>query len=124
MIKVVIHYHQHYKVKQCKSECPDRFIYTDVLVEGHANDGTNNAIKCCAGITAVLYGFIRLVSGIYDSIKIDNGFFHYVYGGTDNRVQWDTMYAMNCVTSQLYEIYRCYPQFFSQFDFIEDKGEN
>lgn len=117
MIQVEVKYHNANDTRT--RNLPDYFIYTDFVVTGHASDGTINSIKCCAGVTAILYGIRRLVSGVYDTLTINKGEFQYHFFGKDYRAERDTMYAMNTILCQLYDVYLCYPNLFSKFEMID-----
>ena len=101
----------------------DAYIFTDFKVEGHANDGSPSAIKCCAGVTAITLGLTRIMTGLYDKLIISKGLFHYTCDGIKSgHIDWQTHYALNCMLCQLFEIQKIYPQFFKTFEMIERKN--
>ena len=112
MIRVEIHYY-----KKTFQSGREKFIYKDIFVSGHSSDGTINSIKCCAGVTAVTCGLIHLLSESTCLVQINKGFFHYKKG----RFEEEINYAVNALVFQLENIYNIYPQFFSEFNFIEEK---
>lgn len=98
-------------------------IYTELIVEGHASNGDMDSIKCCAGVTAVLLGFAKIVSGAHDYVKLDKGCFYYRLWDTKCNEK-ETRYALDLVINQLYEIYKTYPSLFKKFELIEIAKEN
>lgn len=112
MIKVEIHYY-----KKTFQSGREKFIYKDIFVIGHSSDGTTKSIKCCAGVTAITCGLVHLLSNTTCLVQINKGFFHYRMG----RFEDETNYAINALVFQLENIYTIYPEFFSDFQFIEEK---
>ena len=114
MISVEIHY-----TKKEYDSGREKYIFKDIFVNGHScNDGTPNAIKCCAGVTAVTCGLINLLSeNRYCAVEIRKGYFHYKYLKLNEEIN----YAINALVYQLESIYITYPNHFNNFDFIEEK---
>lgn len=110
MIEVNIKY---YTTKRGKTKKLN--VYPLIEVVGHANNGTIQSIKCCAGITAVLLGFSNCVYKEVDNVKITKGYFKYVIY-SNIAYNLETMCMAHCVVSQLYVIYKTYPQFFKSFN--------
>lgn len=106
-----------YTKKVFKTTGREYFIYKDIYVKGHSSDGTINSIKCCAGVTAITCGLINLVNEVEGNIEINKGYFHFhrKKGG------YDIDYAMNALVYQLDHISMVYPNFFKEFEFIEEK---
>lgn len=99
----------------------DYFFYYEFEVNGHANNGTTDAIKCCAGVTAILAGLMRL--GNYpDTLELEKGHFKFVHHG-NNRVDHNIQYGLNTALCQLYEVSKIYPQFFVPFILDERKEQ-
>ncbi|MBO7692510.1 MAG: ribosomal-processing cysteine protease Prp [Methanobrevibacter sp.] len=105
----------------------DYFIYTDIEVKGHA-DGLDmphtTGIKVCAGISAICYGVRRLLDDSQFNVEIKKGYFHC----WTNRVidlkqalDRDSVYALNTLVCQLYELYCAYPTSFKSFDLVDVK---
>lgn len=111
-----------YKVE--KGARTTRYFYTKVLVIGHANNGSMDSIKCCAGVTAILGGFKKCVVGSFDNAILEKGLFEYTTYTTKFYQISDTQIQLDCVINQLYEIYRCYPHLFKKFEFIEERWKN
>ena len=125
MIEVRIVYTNVPKItKNCHA---DFFIYKEIEVKGHAeNSGYYNNIRVCAGISAVTLGIIRLINDCQYQVEHRRGYFHMWTNWQINKsfkqqVDRDTVYAMNTVLCQLYEIYKNYPTAFKSFDIIEEK---
>lgn len=103
--------------KNTKKGCDIKF--TEIIVKGHANNGDMNSIKCCAGVTSILYGFSKVCTGGDDEVmKMEKGYFY--YKTYHNVVELD--YYSNLVIIQLYEVYKTYPSLFSKFDLIEKEN--
>lgn len=98
------------------------YHYEKFNVNGHANDGTINSIKCCAGVTAILVGLPSQF--ITNNYIIEKGNFEYWCNETDIS-RWDTQtdFALNCALYQLWEVYHMYPSLFKSFKIIEVKGD-
>lgn len=103
----------------------DYFIYLDVEVKGHAsnNDYTTNN-RVCAGISACCYGIKRLIDEGQFNIEIGKGYFHCWTNRIMNlksSLDKDSVYALNTLVCQLYEIYLNYPKAFKSFDLVDVK---
>lgn len=103
----------------------DYFVFTDIEVCGHAtNTGYDNNIKVCAGISAVTGGIARLLNGDQFHIEVRKGYYR-VYTNRNHDLKQsldrDSVYALNTMVCQLYEIYRNNPNAFKSFELI-DKG--
>lgn len=105
----------------------DYFIYTDVEVTGHA-DGLDmphtTGIKVCAGISACCYGIRRLVDEGTFNIEIRKGYFHCWTDRKKNLKECldrDTVFALNTLVCQLYELYCSYPNSFKSFELVDVK---
>ena len=110
---------------QTKSKKKDYFIYTDIEVSGHAeHTGHTTNIKVCAGVSACCYGINRLIDEGQYNIKYQSGYFHI---WTDRRknlrqsMDRDSVYALNTLVCQLFEIYNKYPDAFKSFDLVDVK---
>ena len=112
MIEVEIHYYK----KQYKSG-REKYIYKDLSVKGHASNGTLNSIKCCAGVTAITCGVFHLVDLSYSNIEVNKGYFHLKSFKFDE----ETNYIYSILVYQLANIATIYPEFFKDFNFIEEK---
>lgn len=104
----------------------DYFVFTDIEVEGHAtNTGYDNNIKVCAGISAITGGIARLLNSDQYHLEVRKGYYH-VYTNRNHDLKQtldkDSVYALNTMVCQLYEIYRNNPNAFKTFELI-DKGE-
>lgn len=101
----------------------DLFIYPTFIVKGHANDGTINSIKCCAGVTAILSGLKRLVvGGDKDTCVLKRGYFEYRLINKKLEIikeNIDTQYALNVALCQLFNVYKMYPSLFEKFEMRE-----
>lgn len=115
MIEVKAFYKKHYtKTKGAV------ITFDELIVVGHANDGELNSIKCCASVTAILYGFTKVVTGATDIVKMEKGYFHYKnFNSTGDK---NTRCSLDLVIIQLYEVYKTYPNLFKTFDMIEKGG--
>lgn len=105
----------------------DYFIYTDIEVSGHANAldmPHTTGIKVCAGISACCYGIRRLLDEEQFNITIRSGYFRV---WTDRRknlkanLDRDSVFALNTLVCQLYELYCAYPTSFKSFDLVDVK---
>lgn len=103
----------------------DYFVYTDVEVIGHAtNTGYDTNIKVCAGISAVTYGIARLLNDMQFNVEYRKGYYHVWTNYTHDLKQQldrDSVYALNTMVCQLYEIYKNYPNAFKKFELIDTK---
>lgn len=101
----------------------DLFIYPLFRVSGHANDGTINSIKCCAGVTAILSGLQRLVvGGDKDTCVLKRGYFEYRLINKHIDIikdNIDTQYALNVALCQLFNVSKMYPSLFEKFEMKE-----
>ena len=93
-------------------------IITELKVVGHANSGNDVDIKCCSGVSAILFGFSKLVTGCNETLVMEKGYFHYKTFYSSSEMN----YYLNLVVTQLYEVYRTYPSLFSKFDLIEKEN--
>lgn len=102
----------------------DYFIYTNIEVTGHAdalNMSHTTGIKLCAGVSACCYGIRHLVSNDYN-LEIESGHFKV---WTDkkkdlkNALSKESVYALNTLVCQLFELYKEYPNSFTMFDIVE-----
>ena len=107
----------------------DYFIYTDIEVRGHADANDMNhttGIKVCAGISACCYGIRRLINDDQYNVEIRKGYFHV---WTNKRIDLkqtldkESVYALNTLVCQLYEIYNEYHAVFKSFDLVDVKKE-
>lgn len=109
----------------------DYFIYTDIEVNGHSEHTgsyTNN-IRLCAGVSACCYGMRRVLDDAQFKTECKSGYFHVSVERTKNLKQCldkSSVYALNTLVCQLYELYLEYPNSFSSFDLIDvkEKYEN
>lgn len=105
----------------------DYFIYTNVEVIGHANAldmPHTTGIKVCAGISACCYGIRRLLDDDQFNVEIRNGYFHCWTNRTKDLKQnldRESVYALNTLVCQLFELYNDYPNAFKSFDLIDIK---
>ena len=110
-----------------KKQTSDYFIYTDIEVMGHADAldmPHTTGIKVCAGISACCYGIRRLVNDDQFKIDIKSGYFHIwtnIRNDMKNCLDRETVYALNTLVCQLYELYCAYPNSFKSFDLIDVK---
>ena len=104
----------------------DYFIYTDIEVIGHsekAGSYTNN-IRLCAGVSACCYGMRRVLDDAQFKYECRSGYFHVSVERRKNLRQYldkSSVYALNTLICQLYELYLEYPTSFSSFDLIDVK---
>lgn len=105
----------------------DYFVYTDVEVSGHAEYSDmhhTTGIKLCAGISACCYGIRRLIDEGQFNVEIRKGYFHI---WTERRfslkqaLDRESVYALNTLVCQLYELYVLYPNYFKKFDLVDVK---
>ena len=103
----------------------DYFIFTNVEVMGHAEKtGYDTNIKVCAGVSACCYGINRLVDEGTYNYETRKGYFHCWTDRQKNLKQVldkGTVYALNTLVCQLYEIYRLYPRAFKSFELVDIK---
>ena len=122
MIQVKCHY-----VNLQSKKKSDYFVYTDILVIGHADASDMNhttGIKVCAGVSACCHGIVRLLNTDQFHVEIRKGFFRVWTNITYDMKQTldrDNVYALNTLVCQLFEIYNDYPNAFSSFDLIDEK---
>lgn len=113
--------------KETKHTKTDYFVYLDVEVKGHAeHTGYTNNTKVCAGISACCMGIARLVDESHFKLELRKGYFHCWTDRTINKQnsRWldkDTVYALNTLVCQLYEIYTNYPNAFKCFELNDVK---
>ncbi len=104
----------------------DYFIYTDIEVCGHSSKAgsyTNN-IRLCAGVSACCYGMRRVIDDSQFDLECRSGYFHIVvHPSKDMKRKLDkaSVYALNTLVCQLYELYLEYPKSFNSFDLIDVK---
>ena len=104
----------------------DYFIFMDLEVSGHidkAGSYTNN-IRVCAGVSACCYGIMRLVNTEQFKVECRSGYFHIWTERTHNLRQTldrDSVYALNTLVCQLFEIYNKYPRSFQKFELNDIK---
>ena len=124
MIEVKVRYTNIPKVT--KDRKTDFFIYREVEVKGHAeHTGYTNNTRVCAGISACTLGIIRLLDEMHH-VDYHKGYFHVVVDRAINKefknvCDKESVYALNTLVCQLYEIYKNYPNAFKRFDLIEEK---
>lgn len=103
----------------------DYFIFTDIEVIGHAEkSGYTNNIRVCAGVSAICYGINRLIDSEQFVLEYDVGYFHcYTTRTKDLRhiLDKDSVYALNTLVCQLFEIYNKYPTSFKSFELVDVK---
>ena len=105
----------------------DYFIFTDIEVKGHAdalNLNHTTGIKVCAGVSACCYGIRRLIDEGQYNITIKKGYFHCLTDRKKNlkiNLDRDSVYALNTLVCQLYELYVLYPETFKSFDLVDIK---
>lgn len=123
MVSVKCEYANYQKGKAKK----DYFIFTDIEVSGHADASDmhhTTGIKLCAGISACCYGINRLIDQNQFNVEIKKGYFHI---WTDYRhnlrqaLDRDSVYALNTLVCQLYELYCAYGKYFKSFELIDVK---
>lgn len=105
----------------------DYFIFTNIEVVGHADyTGMHHTtgIKLCAGISACCYGIRRLLDDDQFNVEIKKGYFrvwtNYIKD-LKHELDRDSVYALNTLVCQLYELYCGYPEYFKLFDLIDIK---
>ena len=105
----------------------DYFIYTDVEVMGHAdtlNMNHTTGIKLCAGISACCNGIVKLINSLKFNVEVRKGYFRV---WTDRKkdirhcLDKTSVYALNTLVCQLYELYCDYPSYFKTFDLVDVK---
>ena len=107
----------------------DFFIYNEIEVKGHAeNTGYYNNTRVCAGVSAVTLGIMRLLNEDFKT-EHHRGYFHCwtdckINQAFKNQCDRESVYALNTIVCQLYEIYKNYPNAFKRFDLIEEKENN
>lgn len=120
MIKVKCSY-----INQKSKSGSDYFIFVDIEVIGHAeHSGYNTNTKVCAGVSACCYGIRRLIDDEQFNTDIKKGYFHIWTERTRNlrqQLDRDSVYALNTLVCQLYEIYCQYPSSFKSFELIDVK---
>ena len=103
----------------------DYFVYTNFEVDGHAQKvGYDNNIKVCAGVSACCYGINRLIDPEQFTLEYGIGHFRCYTERTKNlrkTLDHDSVYALNTLLAQLYEIYCKYPNAFESFEIIDVK---
>ena len=99
----------------------DYFVYTDLLVVGHAgHTGYTNNIKVCAGISACCTGILRLISDYQFHTEVRSGYFHIWTNKKDlMTLDKDSVYAINTLVCQLYELSKNFPKAFKSFELID-----
>lgn len=114
-----------YTNEQNKKKTKDYFVYTDIEVQGHADHtGYTNNIKVCAGVSACCSGIVRLIDDGQFTIEIGKGYFHIWTCRTKHLRQdldRESVYALNTLVCQLYELYCEYPNAFKSFELIDVK---
>ena len=116
-------------INQQSKKKRDYFIYTDVEVMGHAdalNMSHTTGIKVCAGVSACCYGIRRLIDEGQFGVEIRKGYFHIWTERTKNLKQVldkESVYALNTLVCQLFELYCEYPSYFNTFELNDIKGE-
>lgn len=102
----------------------DYFVFLDIEVKGHAeHTGYVNNMKVCAGISAVCHGINRLMNSNQYAVVYEKGYFHC---WTERRfnlkaLDKDSVYALNTIVCQLYEIFKSYPNAFKSFELVDVK---
>ena len=105
----------------------DYFIYTNVEVSGHADHFDmphTTGIKVCAGISACCYGIRRLINDSQFNVVVKKGYFRVWTDRTHNLRQTldrESVFALNTLVCQLFELYANYPNSFKSFDLIDIK---
>ena len=113
------------KYFNARSHKEDYFIYTDVEVKGHSETCDNkNNIRLCAGISACCFGIKNIIDGSQYKYKIDRGYFRCVRDTKALTRDKQTIYALNTLVCQLYELYKNYPNAFVCFDLVDIKEKN
>ena len=104
----------------------DYFIFTDIEVVGHSEQTgsyTNN-IRLCAGVSACCYGIRRVIDDEQFNLECRSGYFHIYTDRTKdlkNCLDKSSVYALNTLICQLFELYNKYPSSFSSFDLDDVK---
>ena len=103
----------------------DYFVYTDLLVEGHAgHTGYTNNIKVCAGISACCVGILRLLDDYDYHTEVRSCYFRVWTNKRDLKtLDKESVYAINTLVCQLYEISKNFPNAFKSFDLVDIKKE-
>lgn len=105
----------------------DYFIFTDIEVSGHADANDmhhTTGIKLCAGISACCYGINRLIDQNQFNVEIKKGYFHIWTDYKSNlrtQLDRDSVYALNTLVCQLYELYCAYGKYFKSFELVDVK---
>ena len=105
----------------------DFFVYTLIEVSGHADATSMNhttGIKLCAGISACCYGIRRLIDDGQFNHEIRKGYFKVWTNKTHDlkhSLDRDSVFALNTLICQLYELYCEYPIYFSSFELCDVK---
>ena len=111
-------------IKETKTNKTDFFVYTNVEVKGHAeHTGYTNNIKVCAGVSACCYGIMRLIAEYQYRTEIRSGYFHIWLEKTSHfkLLDKESVYALNTLVCQLFELYKEYPNAFKSFDIVDVK---
>ena len=103
----------------------DYFVYTDLLVMGHAeNTGYTNNIRVCAGISACCTGILRLIADYDYHTEVRSGYFHIWTNKLDLKsLDKDSVYALNTLVCQLYELSKNNPKAFKSFELVDKAKE-
>ena len=115
--------------KTTKYTKSDFFVYKDIEVKGHAeHTGYVNNTRVCAGVSACTLGIMRLLDEQHH-VEHERGYFHVwlsraVTQEFKKTCDMESVYALNTLVCQLYEIYLNYPNAFKKFDLIEEKENN
>jgi len=104
------------------------YYYPFFHVRGHANDGSYDAMKVCASVTAMVQ-VIPEMKSIYDRsiCELEKGYFLYKNENCydkrnrDKYCEIDVHYALNTILWQLTYIKKQYPYLFSSFIIKEIK---
>lgn len=107
-----------------KKSGTDYFVFVNFEVSGHAeHTGYDKNIKVCAGISACCYGINRLINSEQYSLEYKSGYFHCWTDRikTLKALDKDSVYALNTLVCQLYEIYCQYPNAFKSFEIVDVK---
>ena len=105
----------------------DYFIYTSIEVVGHADAFDLNhttGIKVCAGISACCHGICRLLDISQFNFEIRKGYFKVWTDRKKNlkaTLDRDSVFALNTLVCQLFEIYNEYPNSFKSFELVDVK---
>ena len=112
-------------VNEMNKRKTDYFIYLNVEVKGHANHCGYDVNKLvCAGISACCYGIKRLINEGQFNLEINKGYFRCWTNRLYNlreTLDKESVYALNTLVCQLYEIYCNYPNAFKSFDLVDVK---